>query len=68
MFRTVSPRPEDPVYLLSQRVRADTSKEKIDLGVGVYRNEQSQYHELHALKAVRTRSGISSINVHSTNL
>lgn len=68
MFRTVLPSPDDPVYLLSQRVRADASKEKIDLGVGVYRNEQSQYHELHALKAVRIRSGISSVNVYSINL
>ena len=54
MFRTVAPSPADPVYLLSQRVRADTSPEKVDLGVGVYRNEQAQYHELRALKSVST--------------
>lgn len=52
MFQTVSPSPADPVYLLSQRVRADTSQEKVDLGVGVYRNTHSQYHELRVLKAV----------------
>lgn len=52
MFRTVPPSPADPVYLLSQRVREDTAPEKVDLGVGVYRNEKGQYHELRALKAV----------------
>ena len=53
MFRSVPESPADPVYLLSQRVRADTAPEKVDLGVGVYRNERGQYHELRALKAVR---------------
>ncbi|KAF2446561.1 aspartate aminotransferase [Karstenula rhodostoma CBS 690.94] len=53
MFRSVLPSPADPVYQLSQRVRADTASEKVDLGVGVYRNERGQYHELGALKAAK---------------
>lgn len=53
MFRTVAPSPPDPVYLLSQQVREDTAPEKVDLGVGVYRNEQGAYHEMRALKTVR---------------
>ncbi|KAL5394708.1 hypothetical protein PMIN06_002787 [Paraphaeosphaeria minitans] len=53
MFRSVPPSPADPVYLLSQRVREDTAPGKVDLGVGVYRNEQGRYHELRALKAAK---------------
>lgn len=53
MFRSVPPSPADPVYLLSQQVRNDTSPLKVDLGVGVYRNKTGAYHELRALKAVR---------------
>jgi aspartate aminotransferase len=49
MFRNVPPGPPDPVYTLKLRVDSDTSPAKIDLGVGVYRNEQGQYHELEAI-------------------
>lgn len=52
MFRNVSQGPPDPVYILKQQVDADQSPEKVDLGVGVYRNEQGQYHELQAIKTV----------------
>ncbi|USP74748.1 Zn(II)2Cys6 transcription factor [Curvularia clavata] len=53
MFRSVPPSPADPVYLLSQQVREDTAPEKVDLGVGVYRNERGLYHELRALGAAK---------------
>jgi aspartate aminotransferase len=53
MFRTVSKGPPDPVYILKQKVDGDTSSEKVDLGVGVYRNEQGQYHELGAIKKAK---------------
>ncbi|KAJ4302913.1 hypothetical protein N0V90_001804 [Kalmusia sp. IMI 367209] len=57
MFYTVPPSPVDPVNILKLRVDADTSPEKVDLGVGVYRNEQAQYHELRALKQYEVTTG-----------
>ncbi|KAH7398662.1 aspartate aminotransferase [Phaeosphaeria sp. MPI-PUGE-AT-0046c] len=48
-FEDVSRGPTDPVYILKNAVDADTSPNKVDLGVGVYRNEQAQYHELQAI-------------------
>ena len=52
MFRTVTQGPVDPVFILKQEVDGDTSPEKVDLGVGVYRTPQGEYHELGAVKAV----------------
>jgi aspartate aminotransferase len=52
-FQDVSPGPTDPVYILSKAVKDDKSSAKIDLGVGVYRNEEAQYHELQAIKEAK---------------
>lgn len=54
MFRNVPQGPSDPVFILKNQVDADKSPEKVDLGVGVYRNEQAQYNELRAIKDVGT--------------
>lgn len=53
MFRTVPKGPTDPVFILSQKVKADKSLAKIDLGVGVYRNEQGKYNELEVIKEAK---------------
>ena len=45
--------PPDPVYIIKQTVDSDKSPEKVDLGVGVYRNEQAQYNELAAIKEAK---------------
>ena len=45
--------PPDPMYSLKVEADGDLSADKIDLGVGVYRNEQGQYHELKVLSEVR---------------
>lgn len=53
MFRTVPKGPADPVFILSSKVKADKSPSKIDLGVGVYRNEFGEYNELNVLKQAK---------------
>jgi aspartate aminotransferase len=53
MFRTVPKGPADPVFILSSKVKADKSPAKIDLGVGVYRNEQGRYNELGVLRKAK---------------
>jgi len=52
MFRSVAHGPVDPINILKKLADGDASKEKVDLGVGVYRNEHGQYHELAALRKV----------------
>jgi aspartate aminotransferase len=52
-FQDVSRGPVDPVYILKNAVDADGSLNKVDLGVGVYRDEQAQYHELQAIKEAK---------------
>lgn len=53
MFRSVPKGPADPVFILSSKVKADKSPSKIDLGVGVYRNEEGIYNELGVLKQAK---------------
>jgi aspartate aminotransferase len=43
----------DPVYVLKNAVDADRAPNKVDLGVGVYRNERGEYHELQAIKEAK---------------
>jgi aspartate aminotransferase, cytoplasmic len=52
MFEDLVPGPPDPMFTLKVLADSDTSPNKVDLGVGVYRNEQSGYHELQAIKEV----------------
>lgn len=52
MFENVPPGPPDPVFTLKKLADGDSSPNKVDLGVGVYRNEQGGYHELEAVKRV----------------
>lgn len=54
MFESARPGPPDPMFTLKKLADGDTSPNKVDLGVGVYRNEQAGYHELEAIKQVGT--------------
>ncbi|PSN64898.1 aspartate aminotransferase [Corynespora cassiicola Philippines] len=57
MFRTVPAGPPDPVFILKNAADADLSNEKIDLGVGVYRNEEGNFHELEVIKKYEVTTG-----------
>ncbi|KAI1450058.1 aspartate aminotransferase [Annulohypoxylon stygium] len=53
MFESARPGPPDPMFTLKKLADGDTSPNKVDLGVGVYRNEQAGYHELEAIKQAK---------------
>ena len=50
MFDTLVPLAPDPILGLMAKFRADSNPEKIDLGVGVFRNEQGQTPVLDCVK------------------
>jgi hypothetical protein len=52
MFSAVKPGPPDPMYAVKKACDEDHDAQKVDLGVGIYRNEEGLYHELDALKRV----------------
>lgn len=52
-FQDIPPGPPDPVFTLKNAVDADQDPEKVDLGVGVYRNEQGQYNELDSIREAK---------------
>ena len=39
MFQTIERRPPDPILGLSAAYKSDTNPNKVDLGVGVYKDE-----------------------------
>ncbi|GAD94180.1 aspartate aminotransferase [Paecilomyces variotii No. 5] len=53
MFEDVQPGPKDPMFDLKKLADNDTSPQKIDLGVGVYRNEDGGYHELQVVEKAK---------------
>lgn len=50
MFTNLKPLPTDPILGLMAAYKADTNANKIDLGVGVYKNEQGDTPVLKAVK------------------
>jgi aspartate aminotransferase len=40
MFQSLKPLPADPILGLMATYRADTNPKKIDLGIGVYKDEK----------------------------
>lgn len=44
--------PVDPMFILKARADSDTHPDKVDLGVGVYRQEDGGYYEFPAIKKV----------------
>jgi len=55
MFEAISSLPADPILGLMAAFRADTNSHKIDLGVGVYKNELGQTPVMRAVKQAETR-------------
>lgn len=54
MFDSLSLLPSDPILGLLQAFRADPSSEKVDLGVGVYKDEQGKTPVLEAVRAAES--------------
>ncbi|WP_104398927.1 amino acid aminotransferase [Vibrio penaeicida] len=50
MFEKVNAAPADPILGLTEEFKKDTRKEKINLGVGIYKNEQGQTPVLATVK------------------
>lgn len=51
-FNNVTKGAPDVMYHLKVRADGDTNPVKVDLGVGIYRNEQGVYNEMKVLKDV----------------
>ncbi|CAH0046283.1 unnamed protein product [Clonostachys solani] len=58
-FDSVQQGPPDIMYHLKVQADGDTSPNKVDLGVGIYRNEKGAYHELKALRDYEVTTGNS---------
>lgn len=52
MFEHIKSGPPDPMFDLKRDSDNDHSSEKVDLGVGIYRNESGLYQELEVVKLV----------------
>jgi aromatic-amino-acid transaminase len=50
MFETVAAAPADPILGLTEEFKSDARAEKINLGVGIYKNEQGQTPVLSTVK------------------
>ncbi|KAL5605942.1 hypothetical protein FOVSG1_006089 [Fusarium oxysporum f. sp. vasinfectum] len=61
-FDNVQQGAPDVMYELKLQADGDTSSNKVDLGVGVYRNEQGRYHELKALKDAKDHLAVTNPN------
>lgn len=55
MFEAINSLPADPILGLMAAFRADTHAHKIDLGVGVYKDERGQTPVMRAVKQAETR-------------
>ena len=51
MFETLKPQPADKILALMQMFREDPRDNKIDLGVGVYKNAEGLTPVMRAIKA-----------------
>ncbi|GKU09367.1 aspartate aminotransferase [Fusarium langsethiae] len=54
MFASFQQGPPDPMFFLKNVADQDSSPDKADLGVGIYRNESGQYSELKAVAQAKT--------------
>jgi aromatic-amino-acid transaminase len=55
MFETLKPTPPDRIIEMMQRFRADPRTDKIDLGVGVYKDAEGRTPVMRAVKAAERR-------------
>lgn len=68
MFENVLPGPKDPMFDLKKQADNDKSARKVDLGVGIYRNQEGNYHEINAVYEVRYFTNLEMINFTLTIL
>ncbi|KAF4960070.1 hypothetical protein FSARC_10565 [Fusarium sarcochroum] len=61
-FDNVQQGAPDVMYELKLQADGDTDPRKVDLGVGIYRNEQGLYHELKALKDAKDHLAATNPN------
>lgn len=54
MFESLSPAPPDPILGLTEAYKKDPRPEKVNLGVGVYQNDNGETPILRAVKAAET--------------
>lgn len=50
VFANVQKAPPDPIQELTKVTRADKTADKVDIGAGVYRDEDGQYAEFDTLR------------------
>ncbi|ETS76565.1 hypothetical protein PFICI_11952 [Pestalotiopsis fici W106-1] len=60
-FSWVPRGPVDPMFKLKALADGDKSPSKVDLGAGVYRIENGQYHEFESIK--RAKSRLQALNI-----
>ncbi len=66
MFENINPSPLDPIDIIAKRYKEDTNPNKLDLGVGVYRDENGNSPILAAVR--KAESDIQSKNASKTYL
>lgn len=52
LFANIRKSTVDPMNILKHKADKDTTPSKVDLGVGVYRNENGSYYEFPAIRKV----------------
>lgn len=55
IFDKVAPKPEDPIDVISRMLKSDQNPEKVDLGIGVYRNEAGESPVMRAVVEAEKR-------------
>jgi aspartate/tyrosine/aromatic aminotransferase len=60
---TVPQAPEDPLFGLSRAFKADSSPDKVDLGIGAYRDDNAKPWVLPVVKKVQSSPHCTSLHV-----
>ncbi len=55
MFQSIERRPPDPILGLSAAYKSDTNPRKVDLGVGVYKDEAGNCPVMKAVKTAENK-------------
>ncbi|KAI1291183.1 aspartate aminotransferase [Xylaria venustula] len=55
MFDQIQPGPADPIFFLKKTADEDLDPRKVDVGVGIYRNEDGKYQELDVVRKAKRR-------------
>jgi aspartate aminotransferase, cytoplasmic len=61
MLELVQQGAPDPMFTLKKIADADNDPRKVDLGVGVYRNEDGRYQELEVVRRVSIFAAVPSL-------